>query len=93
MSKALKNLSNRTIELTFKNVTERIPPRTIGKYHSDDEWADTFAQAQANEFISRREAKFVGDKVTSVHKQTKKQDKTNDKDAEKALLKKGEKNE
>lgn len=57
--KAIKNISNRPLELVFDNGTERIPPREVGKFHKEADWKGSLAEKQANEFIKRREAKFV----------------------------------
>lgn len=57
--KAIKNISNRPLELVFDNGAERIPPRTVGKFHKEADWKGSFAEKQADEFVKRREAKFV----------------------------------
>lgn len=57
--KAIKNISNRPLELVFDNGTERIPPRTVGKFHKETDWKGSLAEKQADEFVKRREAKFV----------------------------------
>ena len=57
--KALKNISNRPLELIFDDKSERISPMDIGKYHTDEEWANSLAKKQADEFIKRNEAKYI----------------------------------
>lgn len=57
--KALRSICNRPLELIFDSGAERIPPMQTGKFHTEDEWKGSFAEKQANEFISRNEAKYV----------------------------------
>lgn len=58
--RAVKNTSNRTLELVFseQNV-ERIDPRTTGKFHSESEWNGSFAEKQVETFVAHREAKVI----------------------------------
>lgn len=57
--KALRSICNRPLELIFDSGAERIPPMKTGKFHEESEWKGSFAEKQANEFISRNEAKYV----------------------------------
>lgn len=57
--KALRSICNRPLELIFDSGAERIPPMKTGKFHTEAEWNGSFAEKQANEFISRNEAKYV----------------------------------
>lgn len=43
------------LELLFNGFVERIPPRKRGGWHTDEEWNDSFAEAQIKEFSSRGE--------------------------------------
>lgn len=56
--KALRNISNRPLELCFDGSSERIAPGQTGKYHTKAEW-NSLAQKQADVFVGRHEARFV----------------------------------
>lgn len=55
---ALRNISNRPLELCFDGSSERIESGQTGKYHTKAEW-NSLAQKQADVFVSRHEARLV----------------------------------
>lgn len=63
---ALKNTTNRPLELVFGEQSERIPKGKLGKFHTESEWKGSFAEKQANEFVNRHEAKAVVKKMSDV---------------------------
>lgn len=68
--KALRNISNRPLELIFNGGAERILPKKTGKYHAESEWKGTLAEKQADEFVKRREAKYVEKNENEVSQPT-----------------------
>lgn len=63
--KALRNISNRPLELCFDGSAERIAPGQTGKFHTATEW-DSLAQKQADVFVNRHEARYVERDATKV---------------------------
>lgn len=63
---ALRNTTNRPLELVFGEQSERIPKGKLGKFHTESEWKGSFAEKQVNEFVDRHEAKCVVKKMSEV---------------------------
>ena len=66
--KALRNTTNRPLELVFGEQSERIASGKVGKFHTESDWKGSFAEKQADEFIKRHEAKYVYDDQDKVEK-------------------------